>query len=822
MTTSCSEDTIVERSGAATLRPTVTVDPSLITGSSTLRAVTSAPSAEEMAFTLSADDGKYDHTWASVNDYPLNELLQPGIYTATASYGSENDEGIGRPYFSGSQKLNLQSGAEAECNITATLISALFQTEIPDNLTSSFTEACVTYHSEGHSYIRVTPDEVRAAYLHPGKTDIIMNLTDATGNEANIRVSTIDPTESRHLYDVRLESDGLAEPTVTIFVNGKETGKKTITEKLMKEEAPAITPQGFASGTPVNLPEGTNPTEALSFSISDTPCSSLILTTMAPSLTEKGWPAQIDLANASEDELRALETQGLAVSRHASGEIKSIDLSRTAALLRYSKGNSVARFILAAEGTNGKLSEPCELQINLQPVEISVVSASDIMIGVNAAEITVLSRSGDLKENLVIEARNDNETWQSCRIDAIEPRNDGEYAIRFTAPEGSTEKVDVRIIYCGNVLTETSMKRTAPKFNLAADAFAMSATLKITSENEKMIPLITSLARIYVNGEQAISLRRVPESGTIYVGNLSPKQPYTLTATMFDKPTAENMTAPVEIRTENTAGLQNSDFEDHATAIKYDNLPQGGLYSQSIIDIFNRQNYTSFKLDAPSYWTTVNAKTFCTQSTNPNTWYMAPSAYSEVDNVEGYFAVKLQSVAWDNTGEQITPYRQKPDSYLAYNPNIPNIKYRAAGKVFLGGYSFNPETLEENYYEGIEFTSRPAAVNGNYHFTPSPTDLNDCAKVTVEVCGIIDGQEKAIASNSMELPAALTYTAFTVPLSYKYFGVKATRLKIMLSSSKYTGTIEYESSKIKTYSDPEKATSIGGQLWVEDLQLSYF
>lgn len=63
---------------------------------------------------------------------------------------------------------------------------------------------------------------------------------------------------------------------------------------------------------------------------------------------------------------------------------------------------------------------------------------------------------------------------------------------------------------------------------------------------------------------------------------------------------------------------------------------------------------------------------------------MAPSAYSEVDNVEGYFAVKLQSVAWDNTGEQITPYRQKPDSYLAYNPNIPNIKYRAAGKVFLG------------------------------------------------------------------------------------------------------------------------------------------
>lgn len=194
---------------------------------------------------------------------------------------------------------------------------------------------------------------------------------------------------------------------------------------------------------------------------------------------------------------------------------------------------------------------------------------------------------------------------------------------------------------------------------------------------------------------------------------------------------------------------------------------------------------------------------------------------SEVDNVEGYFAVKLQSVAWDPSGAPIADYRQTPGSFIAYNPNVPEIKYRAAGKVFLGKYIFDPATLTETYVEGVPFESRPIALNGNYHFTPCVNDLYDTGKVTIEVLGESNGSEIVIAEGTALLEPALTYTAFSVPLTYTNFGIKATRLKVMLASSRHTGSIAFESANITTSPNPLTATSVGGELWLQDITLSY-
>jgi len=820
-TSACNEDTVIDRIGAARIQPEITVDPTLI-ASSGKRNVTPVPDVADLSFSLSADDGKYSHDWESVNDYPNEELLRPGSYTAQAFFGKETDEGFDCPYFYGMKNISLQSGDEIPCEITASLASAVFQTAFSSEILSAFNNVSATFHSAGFSYQQVASGESRMLFLHSGDTEVFLDLTTSDGLQSTLRVATIQQTESRNLYDVSFESDGAVDPTVTLNVNGKEIGGITVTEALLRAPAPEIIPSGFTSGVPINLPEGDISSTPIVFNISGSGISSLVLTSMAPSINTKGWPSKIDLASASDSELSQLFEYGLKITRSSSGQITSIDLTDVVSKLRYSSSSSESSFFLMAESPNGKVSKPCELKIALQPVSINVASVSNVMIGVNLAEIVLLSRTGDLNGNLVIEARNENGAWSTCDIESIDERDIDEYAVRFKAPEGNSEELPVRIIYCGNVLTETTLKRVSPEFTFKADAFALSALLKIESPDRDLIPLITSMAKVYVNGNQAVSVRRVPETGYIYVGNLEPKQNYTLTATLFDSPKHDNFTAPVAIETENTAQPQNNNFEEHGGGAKYNNMPCGGRYSQSILDIFNQQNFTSFDFTEPSYWNSVTPKTFCMAAKNHNTWFMAPSTCSVVDNVEGYFAVRLQSVAWDTTGEEITPYRQKPDQYLNYNPNIPVIKYRAAGKLFLGGYRFDPATLEEHYDEGIPFSSRPAAVNGNYRFTPSPADLSDCGRIIVEVIGNVDGQEEVIASNSVLMQPALTYTAFSVPLTYKYFGVKATKLKIMMSSSRYVGSIEYESSHIKTYSDPVTATSRGGELWVEDLQLSYF
>lgn len=361
-----------------------------------------------------------------------------------------------------------------------------------------------------------------------------------------------------------------------------------------------------------------------------------------------------------------------------------------------------------------------------------------------------------------------------------------------------------------------------PDYKIEIDAFALSAQLRVNVDDPTLVPLITEMLRIYVDGTLLASSDRDAANGTIFFGPLESNHRYTVTTTLLDNPSATDFTEPTVIRTERTLQIDNNDFEDHERNIDYKALPSGGRYSQSIADLYNCQNHTDIEVDIPRKWANINAKTFCRASSNPNTWFMSPSVISELDNVEGYFAVKLRSVAWDPHGEKIADYRQESGQFLPYNPNVPDIKYRAAGKIFLGKYTYDPTTNTETYTEGIAFTSRPVALNGNYRFSPSVADLYDAGTVIVEVIGMQDGNELVIARGMAQLKAALTYTAFSVPLTYNYFGVKAVRLKVMLASSRYVGSIDYESANIRTSPDPVTATSTGGTLWLQDITLSYF
>ena len=129
--------------------------------------------------------------------------------------------------------------------------------------------------------------------------------------------------------------------------------------------------------------------------------------------------------------------------------------------------------------------------------------------------------------------------------------------------------------------------------------------------------------------------------------------------------------------------------------------------------------------------------------------------------------------------------------------------------------------MTERYNEGVGFGSRPSALNGFYKYQPCTTAPSDRGLVTVEVIGVKDGKETVIASGRALLPIATDYTAFAIPLSYKQFNVKATRLKVMIASSAAIGTIDEESRNIVTYSDPVTSSSTGSQLWIDNLSLSY-
>ncbi len=78
-----------------------------------------------------------------------------------------------------------------------------------------------------------------------------------------------------------------------------------------------------------------------------------------------------------------------------------------------------------------------------------------------------------------------------------------------------------------------------------------------------------------------------------------------------------------------------------------------------------------------------------------------------------------------------------------------------------------------------------------------------------------------IASARTYLPIANSYTAFTAPLSYTRFGIKASGMRLMFASSASIGTIAEESASVFVSADPVKGASLGSTLWIDNISLAY-
>ncbi|MDE6651190.1 MAG: hypothetical protein K2K08_02165, partial [Paramuribaculum sp.] len=247
----------------------------------------------------------------------------------------------------------------------------------------------------------------------------------------------------------------------------------------------------------------------------------------------------------------------------------------------------------------------------------------------------------------------------------------------------------------------------------------------------------------------------------------------------------------------------------------------GGRYSQTIVEIFNMQNHADFRFRVPEVWANVNAKTYNLNSKKLNTWYVIPCVRT-VEQEEAYagssFAVRIDNVAFDPDGEEIPDYLQESQPNVKYSRNIPNIKYKAVGKIFLGSYKWDSKTLSEVYNEGIAFSSRPSALNGFYRFVPVVPGSNQQGYVRVEV---LSEDNTVISKGEGYLTPAMGYTAFTVPLVYESFGTKAARIKVMVAASPEVGSVAHETEAIVTVGDPKTSTSIGSSLWIDELAFSY-
>lgn len=816
---SCEEDNANFTTGTGTVTPVVKVDASIV--SSHIKNLTdmgySIPQPEDFSLRMADESGAHTGVWKKLNQFYTDMPYRTGNYTMTAYY-DEGAEGFDKPSFIGITPFTVENNTNTLVELNCKLANTILNVDYAADITPTLSDCTLSFHCvAGGEFLEYPSAETHPLFINPGDIAVMASVSRPSGESVRVVLGRLTNALPAHQYtlETSLDNDG-HDPKLTVNIpEADQHFSITLSDALFDGNAPAVTPAGFTPGQPLTLTEGETPANEIAMTVSGENIEHVMLSTRCPSLIAEGMPTEIDLLNLTAEGKQQLNEMGL------QWDGKKVVFNQLLTHIDYSETDNKSSFTLVAYDNMGRINDPTTLSVNTLDAPISVTATSASIIGINNATITLATPSGDISNNISIKVPNSAGMWNDAEIVSITSPAESTHIITFKVPEGN-EDIDADIYYCGRLKSSVTIKRVPPVYQLEADAFAHTARFRVKCDDASVIPVIIDYITLFNGGKECTIFNRDRDNGIVEIIGLDAYKKYTITPSLLPSHGDEQQYCrPVSFTTEKTAELPNGDFEDNESTLKYNNLQSGGRYSQTIIEIYDRCNHTSYNVETPRGWATVNAKTFCTKAKNKNTWYMQPSTAIVNGGVGGAFAVQLTNVAWDTDGAAIPDYTQESTPYLHYNPNVPHIAHKAAGRLWLGSYSFNAETGTESIVEGIGFGSRPSALNGYYKYMPGKVTTNERAYAEVKVWGQVDGKEVLIAGGKLNLSVTPAYTTFSIPLTYHKFGVKATKLCVMMASSADIGTIDYESAHITTTPDPVTASSTGNVLCIDNLSLAY-
>lgn len=364
----------------------------------------------------------------------------------------------------------------------------------------------------------------------------------------------------------------------------------------------------------------------------------------------------------------------------------------------------------------------------------------------------------------------------------------------------------------------------------------------MTSHHEDMTDKVLSNI-IYEASSDGVNWipSEVTSDGKIVIKKLTPSTSYTIRS-RFGAIYSSNT---CQLTTENASEVPNGDFEELTNTINM-TINQGGRWSiAAAIWTTFYQITLSMYISEPSYWASINQKTCNINAVNKNSWYMIPSTYNTTlswishqpeakiwgigqnaydstadiykNNVanSGNNAMVIRNVAWDLNGPSIADNKQTGNTDFSnyYCKNAPSsIANRSVGKLFLGSYVYDNGI--ESYNEGVAFTSRPCYLNGFYKYFNDSQDIEEKGTISIQLLN----EETVIASGKLELVAVNEYTKFSVPLNYEQYNLKATNLRIMISSSNRSDEVNI---KTTNYINKDECCSRGATFVIDNLTFSY-
>lgn len=300
------------------------------------------------------------------------------------------------------------------------------------------------------------------------------------------------------------------------------------------------------------------------------------MVTVSNQLTGQGWPEDVNLVAASATQQALMTWLGLNVLGlwHNPEKMAVLDFSKIASELTYTEGASnVNRFTVFVKDKFTKVCEPVTLEIVIDKLELSL---SEAFWKEGSDNLTAtLSYSGPaIKENVVLQYKNDRGTWTTADYTATLSRAAGDkYYLSVSLGNDVPETTELRAIYknktTSNVVTVKPAPRELALSCAPADMWATHASVNFTSStadytSEQLAATATVLIAADGGDWTEATVERVSSSPVVSIKGLTPGKTYQVKAFIGGNP--ERDSKPITITTEAATQLPNSGFEDWSIA----------------------------------------------------------------------------------------------------------------------------------------------------------------------------------------------------------------------------------------------------------------
>lgn len=754
------------------------------------------PELNNFSLKISKKDGSFSKSWANLGEYDVNQKFATGSYDIEVNYGSIDDEGFDKPCYHGSTEFQVFDSETAQPQVEAVLTNTMISINYTEAFKKYFTDYSATIHSDGGAYIDFVKDELRNAYVRPGNISLQLTLTKTNGVTFTFNPADIANAKPRTHYNVTFDVNGgeVGDAQLVIrFDSTTETEPITInlSDELIYAPAPVLNPIGYQNGVAINLFEGDAAPSSLKANlIASAGLKEVTLTTSSAYLISKGWPAEANLMALTEAQKTLMQNLGLKVTGlwNRPDKIGVVDFTDLIKNLRVLNNSTEHLFTIQIKDIYTKVSEPVQLKVETAALQLGISDMGLLVVGQTSCTAKLTYNGSNVAESVTMQVLNASGAWENCAMTKIESIGNNQYNITLAVPAVS-QTLKLRALYKNSIqssVVETTPTNPAYTISMTSDnIWPAKATLNLNPEVASLKEELTNFAQVYIKSADGAYVKdanvvKDAANGAITINGLTPGTSYVVKVTVdgganFSNEYPFSTESPVQI------GFSNMESWYSAGSGSYWNNLVCGVSGQSRV------------------WDTMNALT--TSEGIDAAYCRSAGTISTTDKNSGTNAALIRTVGWGSGNTAAG------SASVVYNTN--------SGELYTGVYDSSAKA--PNY--GIAFTSRPAALEFYYKYTPTTKVSGDymVAKIV-----IMDKDNNIIGQGSYTDGTNLTaYTKKTVNVTYTSHA-KAAKMYVSFKSSGNSNCVKRDALNLPGFGLGYKDhVSTGSQLFIDDVTLKY-